>query len=83
MTADDLTGQPLGPRWDAVAVDFDADPDWEWRTAAGDSPEELYAALAAATRTSSARPSTVWSGRTRRSDGKRQDRGTRTTTSGR
>ncbi|MBO3743388.1 DinB family protein [Actinoplanes flavus] len=23
-------------------VDFDADPDWEWRTASGDSPEELY-----------------------------------------
>jgi hypothetical protein len=25
------------------AVDFDADPDWEWRTAADDSPEELMA----------------------------------------
>lgn len=25
------------------AVDFDADPDWEWRTAADDSPEELRA----------------------------------------
>jgi hypothetical protein len=36
-----LAGQPLGPPWDAV--DFDADPDWEWRTAAGDSPAELYA----------------------------------------
>jgi hypothetical protein len=24
-------------------VDWDADPDWEWRTAADDSPEELYA----------------------------------------
>ncbi|GAA0442954.1 mini-circle protein [Actinoplanes capillaceus] len=23
-------------------VDFGADPDWEWRTAAGDSPETLY-----------------------------------------
>jgi len=44
-TAIDLTGQPLGPPWDAVAgtVDFDADPDWEWRTAADDPPEELYA----------------------------------------
>jgi len=40
-TAVALTGQPVGPLWDAV--DFDADPDWEWRTAAGDSPEELYA----------------------------------------
>ena len=44
-TAVDLTGQPLGPPWDAVAgtVDFDADPDWKWRTAADHSPEELYA----------------------------------------
>jgi hypothetical protein len=42
-TADDLTGQPIGPPWDAVEVDFDADPDWEWRTAADDSPEQLYA----------------------------------------
>jgi len=25
------------------AVDFDADPDWEWRTAADDTPEELIA----------------------------------------
>ena len=25
------------------AVDFDADPEWEWRTAADDSPEELMA----------------------------------------
>lgn len=39
-TAVDLTGQPVGPPWDAV--DFDADPDWEWRTAADESPEELY-----------------------------------------
>jgi hypothetical protein len=37
----DLTGQPLSAPWDAV--DFDADPEWEWRTAADDSPEELYA----------------------------------------
>lgn len=27
--------------WDVV--DFEADPDWEWRTAGGDSPEELLA----------------------------------------
>ena len=39
--ADDLTGQPLGPPW--RAADFEADPDWEWHSAAGDSPEELYA----------------------------------------
>lgn len=37
-TAGDLTGQPIGPPWDAVA--FGADPDWEWRTAAGYSPED-------------------------------------------
>lgn len=29
----------LGPPWSSV--DFEADPDWEWRTAADDSPEEL------------------------------------------
>jgi hypothetical protein len=35
-----LTGAPgLSPPFDAV--DFDADPDWEWRTAADDSPDEL------------------------------------------
>jgi hypothetical protein len=34
-----LHGQPPGPPWDAV--DWDADPDWEWRTAADDSPEQL------------------------------------------
>jgi hypothetical protein len=39
-TSRDLTGQPPGAPWDAV--DFEADPDWEWRTAGEDSPEELY-----------------------------------------
>lgn len=34
-------GRDLGPPWDAV--DFDSDPDWEWRTAADDSAEELFA----------------------------------------
>src|SRR3989442_9952529 len=34
-----LFGRALGPPWDAV--DWDADPDWEWRTAAEDSPEQL------------------------------------------
>jgi hypothetical protein len=34
-----LLGQRPGPPWDAV--DWDADPDWEWRTAAEDSPEQL------------------------------------------
>ncbi len=40
-TAAYLTGQPLTPPWDSV--DFDADPDWEWHSAADDSPAELYA----------------------------------------
>jgi uncharacterized damage-inducible protein DinB len=29
------------PPWNAV--DWDADPDWEWRTAGDDPPEELFA----------------------------------------
>ncbi len=37
----DFTGRAPGPPWDAV--DFDAEPGWEWRTATGDTPEELYA----------------------------------------
>ncbi len=36
-----IGGQQRRPPWDAV--DWDADPDWEWRTAAEDSPEELFA----------------------------------------
>jgi hypothetical protein len=41
-----LLDQPVGPPWDQV--DFDADPDWEWRTTADDSPEELMALWRAA-----------------------------------
>ncbi len=41
-----LTGQELGPPWDAV--DWDAQPDWEWQSAADDSPEELMQLWAAA-----------------------------------
>jgi hypothetical protein len=36
-----VTGRPPAPPWDAL--DLEQDPDWEWRTAADDSPEELYA----------------------------------------
>jgi uncharacterized damage-inducible protein DinB len=36
-----LAGRDYGPPWEAV--DFDADPDWEWRTGALDPPAEVYA----------------------------------------
>lgn len=36
-----LAGQEYGSPWDTV--DFDADPDWEWRTGALDAPVEIYA----------------------------------------
>ena len=35
-----LLGRELGPPWDAG--EWDADPDWEWHSAADDSPEQLY-----------------------------------------
>jgi hypothetical protein len=41
-----LHGQPPRPPWDTV--DWDADPDWEWGTAAGDSPQQLMAQWQAA-----------------------------------
>jgi Protein of unknown function (DUF664) len=34
-----LHGRELGPPWDSV--DWDADPDWEWHSAADDTPEQL------------------------------------------
>ena len=36
-----FAGTPLIPPFDTV--DWDADPDWEWRTAADDRPEQLMA----------------------------------------
>ncbi len=39
--AEKLGGEPIGAPWDAV--DWDADPDWEWSSATGDDPEQLYA----------------------------------------
>lgn len=36
-TASFVTGEPVNAPWDAV------DQDWPWRTAADDSPDELYA----------------------------------------
>lgn len=36
----ELFGRDLPPPWNAI--DWDADPDWEWRTSADDAPEELF-----------------------------------------
>ena len=36
-----LHGRPVGSPWDDV--DWDADRDWDWHSAAGDSPEQLRA----------------------------------------
>ena len=36
-----LLGREVGHPWDTV--DWDADPDWEWRSAAEDTPEQLMA----------------------------------------
>ncbi len=36
-----LQGDDPGPPWNAV--NWEADPNWEWRTAAEDTPEQLYA----------------------------------------
>ena len=36
-----LFAESPGPPWDAV--DWDSDPDWEWHSAADDSPQQLHA----------------------------------------
>src|SRR6266542_6576410 len=36
-----LHGRDPEPPWDTV--DWDADPDWDWRSASGDTPEQLFA----------------------------------------
>lgn len=38
-----LLGQAPGPGEPWGTVDWDADPDWEWRTAVDDTPEQLMA----------------------------------------
>ena len=40
MSAEWLLGQAQREPWNAV--DWDADHDWDWRTAADDTPEQLY-----------------------------------------
>jgi uncharacterized damage-inducible protein DinB len=35
-----LQGRDWGPPWNTV--DWDADPDWEWHSAAQDTPEQLH-----------------------------------------
>jgi hypothetical protein len=37
--SDKIGGRGFGPPWDAV--DWDADPSWDWNSAADDSPDEL------------------------------------------
>lgn len=41
MSSEWLQGQGQLPPWNAV--DWDTDPTWDWRTAADDSPDQLYA----------------------------------------
>jgi uncharacterized damage-inducible protein DinB len=41
MASEWLLGQPQRAPWNAV--DWDADRNWDWRTAADDSPSQLYA----------------------------------------
>ena len=36
-----LSGKPIGAPWDAT--DYDGSNDWEFTSAANDSPEQLYA----------------------------------------
>jgi hypothetical protein len=42
MFSTKLSGAPLGPPWDATDWDTDAD-DWDFTSAADDTPEQLYA----------------------------------------
>jgi hypothetical protein len=48
-----LAGESPGPPWNSV--DWDAAPDWDFTSAADDSPQELYALWDGAVRTSRAR----------------------------
>ncbi len=48
-----LSGEPLGPLWDAA--DWESDSDWEFSSAANDAPEQLYALWDGAVERSGAR----------------------------
>ena len=48
-----LAETPMGAPWDTA--DWDGDPDWEWHSAADDTPEQLYALYDAAVERSHAR----------------------------
>jgi Protein of unknown function (DUF664) len=66
FTAVDLTGEPIGPQWRAAG--FDADPEWDWHSAADDTPEELYSLWRGAVERSRAAwakcsPTEAWSSR--------------------
>ena len=41
MFSTKLSGAPLGTPWDTA--DWDTDPDWDFNSAADDTPEQLYA----------------------------------------
>jgi len=59
-----LHGRDRDPPWDTV--DWAADPDWEWHSAAADSPEQLFTLWrAAVARSRSPRrwPTAAWTGR--------------------
>ncbi|MEW9550559.1 hypothetical protein [Nonomuraea sp. NPDC050783] len=51
--AEQLAGAPPGAPWDTA--DWDADPDWDFTSAAYNTPEELYALWDAAVERSAAR----------------------------
>lgn len=55
-----LGGEPLGAPWDAV--DWDGDPDWDFNSAAQDTPEQLYALWDGAVERSKARLETALAG---------------------
>ena len=55
-----LSGKPIGPPWDAA--DWKGDDDWEFTSAAGDTPEQLYALWDGAVERSRARLEAAFAG---------------------